>query len=169
MDVKGITVQRILRSVGLPQVIGTTATIGYVCGLTSGVFYGAWNVVAKHTISGYDVPPLVFATLAFLFGTVMFLPLVGRTLPKTVMSARRSALFFVLSGLGSGGAIILMAFALERGDVVVVSPIVSVSPLITLVLAWILLRQLERITLTLVFGAMLVVGGVVLVAIGDNL
>ena len=99
----------------------------------------------------------------------MFLPLVGRTLPKTVMSAPRSAVFFILSGLGSGCAIIALAFALERGDVVVISPIVSVSPLITLVLAWVLLRQLERITLTLVMGALMVVGGVVLVAIGGNL
>ena len=126
-------------------------------------------MIAKYAVSGYGIPPLVFATIAFAFGSIMFLPLVGRTLPKTVMSARRSAAFFVLSGLGSGCAIIALAFALERGDVVVISPIVSVSPLITLVLAWVLLRQLERITLTLVMGALMVVGGVVLVAIGDNL
>ena len=62
-----------------------------------------------------------------------------------------------------------MSFALEHGEVVVISPIVSVSPLITLVLAWALLRQLERITLPLVIGALLVVGGVALVAIGDTL
>ena len=169
MQVKEGVARRILRGAWLPRPLATAAAIGYVCGLISGVFYGAWSVVAKHALSGYGVPALVFATIAFLFGTLMFLPLVGRTLPKTVMSARRSAMYFILSGLGSGSAIILMAFALERGEVVVVSPIVSVSPLITLVLAWVLLRQLERITLTLAFGALLVVGGVVLVAIGDTL
>ena len=169
MQVKEGVARRILRGAWLPRPLATAAAIGYVCGLISGVFYGAWSVVAKHAVSGFSIPPLVFATLAFLFGTIMFLPLVGRTLPKTVMSARRSAFFFVLSGLGSGSAIILLAFALERGEVVVVSPTVAVSPLITLVLAWVLLRQLERITLTLVIAAVLVVGGVVLVAIGDTL
>ena len=158
-----------LRCLRAPGALVTAGTIGYTCGLASGVFYGAWNVVAKHSVSGFGIPPLVFATLAFLFGTVMFLPLVGRTLPKTVMSARRSAVYFLLSGVGSGSAIIFLAFALERAEVVVVSPIVSVSPLITLVLAWALLRQMERITLTLVLGALLVVGGVALVAIGDTL
>ena len=157
-----------LRNIRAQGAASTAVTIGYVCGLTSGLFYGAWSVVAKHAVSGYGVPPLIFATTAFFFGTLMFLPLVGRSLPRTVANARRSAAFFVLSGLGSGGAIVAMAFALERGDVVVVSPIVSVSPLITLALVWALLRQMERITLTLVLGALLVVGGVVLVAVGNT-
>ena len=152
-----------------PRTLATAATIGYASGLASGVFYGAWGVVAKHSISGFNIPPLVFATLAFSFGTIMFMPLVGLTLPKRVVTARRSAVYFLLSGIASGSAIILMSFALERGDVVVISPIVSVSPMITLILAWVLLRQMERITLPLVLGALLVVGGVALVAIGDTL
>ena len=160
---------RIIRGVRLPRALATAGTIGYVCGLASGVFYGAWSVIAKHSLSGHDIPPLAFATLAFLFGTAMFMPLVGRTLPRTVISAPRSALYFLLSGVGSGCAIIFMAFALERGEVVVISPVVSASPLITLVLVWVLLRQMERITLPLVIGALLVVGGVALVAIGDTL
>ncbi len=169
MGMREVVTLRALRSFRLPSGVTTGVTIGFACGLVSGFFYGTWNVVAKYAVSGFGIPPLVFATIAFFFGSIMFLPLVGRTLPKTVMSAPRSAVFFILSGLGSGCAIIALAFALERGDVVVISPIVSVSPLITLVLAWVLLRQLERITLTLVMGALMVVGGVVLVAIGDNL
>ena len=160
---------RVRRGVRLSQAVAAGATIGYACGLASGVFYGAWSVIAKHSLSGHDIPPLAFATLAFLFGTAMFMPLVGRTLPRTVISAPRSALYFLLSGVGSGCAIIFMAFALERGEVVVISPVVSASPLITLVLVWVLLRQMERITLPLVIGALLVVGGVALVAIGDTL
>ena len=160
---------RVRRGVRLSHAVAAGATIGYACGLVSGVFYGLWNVIAKYSVSGFGIPPFVFATLAFAFGTVMFLPLVGRTLPKTVMTARRSATYFLLSGVASGSAIILMAFALERGDVVIISPTVSISPLITLVIAWVFLRQIERITLPLVIGALLVVGGVVLVALGDTL
>ena len=100
MQVKEGVARRILRGAWLPRPLAPAAAIGYVCGLISGVFYGAWSVVAKHALSGYGVPALVFATIAFLFGTLMFLPLVGRTLPKTVMSARRSAMYFILSGLG---------------------------------------------------------------------
>ena len=169
MGMRTMVALRVRHGLRLPRAVAAGATIGYACGLASGVFYGLWNVVAKHSISGFDIPPFVFSTLAFAFGTVMFLPLVGLTLPKTVMTARRSAFFFLLSGVASGSAIILMSYALERGEVVVISPIVSISPLITLVIAWVFLRQIERITLPLLFGALLVVGGVILVAVGDTL
>lgn len=159
----------VLQSLKLRETASTTLTIGYVSGLVSGLFYGAWSVLAKHALSGYSVPPLVFATIAFAFGSLMFAPLVVRDLPAALTKTRRSAFFFALSGLCSGSAIIALAFGLQKGDVVVVSPIVSVSPLITLLIAWVLLRQLERITLTLAFGALIVVGGVALVTVGGTL
>jgi len=57
----------------------------------------------------------------------------------------------------------------QRADVVVISPIVSSSPLVTLLLAHVFLTRLERVTRRLVFGAMLTVCGVLLVVLGSQL
>jgi drug/metabolite transporter (DMT)-like permease len=53
--------------------------------------------------------------------------------------------------------------------VVVISPIVSSSPLVTLFLAHVFLTRLERVTKRLLFGTLLTVGGVVLVVIGHQI
>ena len=46
--------------------------IGYAYGLLAGLAYGGWSVIAKTAITKYDVPPLLFATTAFAFGSLMF-------------------------------------------------------------------------------------------------
>ena len=158
MQVKEGVARRILRGAWLPRPLATAAAIGYVCGLISGVFYGAWSVVAKHAVSGFSIPPLVFATLAFLFGTIMFLPW-WTDAPQNGHERTAQRLLLRSVGLGIRQRHHPSGLRLGTGEVVVVSPTVAVSPLITLVLAWVLLRQLERITLTLVIAAVLVVGG----------
>ena len=59
----------------------------------------------------------------------------------------------------------LMFQALSRGPVVVLSPVVSTNPLFTLLFASIFLRGVERITPRVVAGALLVVGGVVVLSV----
>ena len=142
--------------------------LGYAFGLIAGISYGAWSVIAKTAIGDYDIPPLLFATVAFLFGTIMFAPLLAYDGPRAFRDSKRALAWFALSGIGSGAAIIALSFGLEKGDVTVVAPIVSISPLITLVLVRIFLEKMESISPTLVFGALLIVGGTVLVVVGDS-
>ena len=142
--------------------------MGYAFGLVSGVCYGAWSVIAKTAISDYEIPPLLFAAIAFFFGTVMFGPLLAYDGPRAFRLSKRSLAWFALSGVGSGAAIVALSFGLEKGDVTVVAPIVSISPLITLVLVRIFLERLERVSITLVLGVLLVVAGTVLVVVGDS-
>ena len=59
-------------------------------------------------------------------------------------------------------------FAVQRADVVVISPIVSSSPLVTLLLAHLFLARLERVTRRLAAGAVLTVTGVLLVVWGGQ-
>ena len=84
---------------------------------------------------------------------------------KSLFSLR----FVALAGLSSGVAVIALYFAVQRADVVVVSPIVSSSPLITLFLAHFFLAKLERVTPRLVAGTLLAIVGVVLVVLGNQL
>jgi|TARA_B100000508_G_scaffold87642_1_gene68236 drug/metabolite transporter (DMT)-like permease len=74
-----------------------------------------------------------------------------------------------LAGIASGVAVISWYFAVQRADVVVISPIVSSSPLVTLFLAHLFLTRLERVTRRLVFGALLTVAGVGFVVVGSQL
>ena len=59
----------------------------------------------------------------------------------------------------------LSFLSLERAPVVLVSPIIGITPLITLVLAAMFLREREKLTLKVVLGSLVVVAGVTLVVL----
>jgi len=77
---------------------------------------------------------------------------------------RRETLgWFGLSGLLNSVAVSLNMTALEMGDVVVVSPLISTTPLFTVILSTVFLRSFERVTLKVLVGAASIcLGGVVL-------
>jgi drug/metabolite transporter (DMT)-like permease len=58
-----------------------------------------------------------------------------------------------------------MYFALNSAPLVVVSPVFAINPLVTLILASIFLKRLERITKRMVFGTLLVILGIVVITI----
>jgi drug/metabolite transporter, DME family len=74
--------------------------------------------------------------------------------------------FFALSGLSEGAAYLLMWRALSIGDVSVVSPVVNSYSIVTIALAAIFLRDLERVTWRITLAAALIVAGVALVVRG---
>ena len=124
--------------------------------------------MAKEIVSDYATP-LVTAAVALGFGIIMLTPLVASDIPTVVGPSRRHAVMYLFAGIASGTAIISLFFSLQHADVLVVSPIVSISPLITLILARVFLHRVERITMPLVFGTLLIVGGTALVVIGGNI
>jgi uncharacterized membrane protein len=76
-----------------------------------------------------------------------------------------SVRYFALGGLTSAAAVISVIHAFEKGGAVsTISPIVAAQPLPTLVLSGLFLRGIDRITRTIVLGALLVVGGVILIS-----
>src|SRR5262245_12754023 len=79
------------------------------------------------------------------------------TLPRT------SLVCFALSGLCEGSAYLLMWRALSLGDVSVVSPLVNSHSIVTIALAAVFLRDLERVTWRMLLAATLIVAGVALV------
>jgi drug/metabolite transporter, DME family len=68
-----------------------------------------------------------------------------------------------LSGLAEGVAYLTMWQALMLGEVSVVSPLVNCHAIFTVALAWLFLRDLERVTWRIAVAAALVVAGVGLV------
>lgn len=151
--------------------------LGYLMALGAGASYGATNVMAKQTFEVYDSPLMVTA-FSMLIGLMVLSPLVGASALRNgiVRSRSPSAFqflwslrFVALAGLASGIAVISLYFAVQRADVVVISPIVASSPLITLFLAHLFLARLERVTRRLAAGAVLAVTGVILVVWGGQL
>jgi drug/metabolite transporter (DMT)-like permease len=136
---------------------------GYAFAFSASLAYAASQIVARQSVSDFSAP-LLGTTIALAFGTLGFTLIAWRSLATPPADFRRGALFFAGAGFFSATGVASMFFAVERAEVVVVSPISSTHPLFTLLFAAILLRDLERVTPRLLAGAILVVLGVVLIS-----
>ena len=141
-----------------------TLITGVAFAISAAMAYGSSQVMTRHGI-GSLAPPLVGSLIALFWGTLGFAILSARNLGGRGDHFRRGALFFTTGGIFSAMGVLLMFLALGRGTVVVVSPVLATNPLFTLIFAAIFLRGVERITLRIVMGALLVVAGVAVLSI----
>lgn len=88
-----------------------------------------------------------------------------RRAPPRVMGSRPAALCFVGSGVAMALAITALNQALLLGQIVVVVPIVSASPVFTMLLSILVFRR-ERVTGRLVAAVCVVVPSVIVIALG---
>ncbi len=142
--------------------------LGYLTGLGAAAAYGGSNLAAK-ALSQEFGSPLVVAALGTFFGIVVLLPLTGRSALAGMRTPKMGIVFLGLSGLAGSLGVITLYFALLMSDVVIVAPISSISPLVTLLLAHLFLDRLESVTRWLLVGTLLAVAGVVLVIVGSTL
>lgn len=150
---------------GTPVHSGSRAWVGYLAGIGAAISYGAAQTIGKHITTEY-APPLVATAFALFFGLIYVSILFHRHIPGDIRtSSRRGFMWFGLSGVASAAGVTLLYFALSNAPVVVVSPIAAINPLVTLALAHIFLRKLERITMRTIVGTLLVVLGVVIVTV----
>ena len=78
---------------------------------------------------------------------------------------RRAMVPFLIAGTFETVGILLVIVALSVGQVVVVSPIVATSPLWIVLGSWLFLRDIERLTLRTILGAVCVVAGTIAISI----
>lgn len=146
------------------------AILGYLMAVGAAASYGGTNVIAKELTQAYG-SPLMISAFSLIFGVLLLAPVAGQS-TFAALRARSSGwgefAFASLAGLASAVAVISLYYALQREDVVVVSPITSAYPLLTILLARIFISQLERITKQLVMGAALTLAGVIVVVIGST-
>jgi len=139
---------------------------GIAFGFAAAISYGTSQVLTRSATD--DTSPMVGALIALFFGTLGFALLSARTLVKNRNgggNTRRGVPLVVGGGIFSACGVLLMFLALQRGEVVAVSPVLATNPLFTLVFAVVLLRGMERITLRVVAGALLVVAGVIVLSV----
>lgn len=142
---------------------------GYAAGITGAFAYGSVPVLGSIAVQDY-APPLVSAAYTMLFGFVVMGLMVGTRLPRDLSRTPwRSIVFVALSGVSMGIGVAFLYVSLSKASVVVISPVFALNPLVSLLLVHIFLQRLERVTLPLVVGTMMVVAGVVAVGVGTQL
>lgn len=111
------------------------------------------------------LPGVAIKATAATVGFVAYLS-VTRTLKPDRLRWGPNRRWYLGAGLTSGIGILALFAALEAAPVVIVIPLIQTAPLIVVVLSLLFLpRHLERITLRLVIGAVIVVVGATLVSL----
>ncbi|MBI4328633.1 MAG: DMT family transporter [Chloroflexi bacterium] len=141
---------------------------GTLLGLGAAGSYAVGQVVSKSVVSGV-VQPQVATFFALLFGTLIISVFSARHLRADIHAPRSSFLFITLAGLCASSGVMGMFFALKNAPVVIISPIFALNPLVALILTSIFLQRLERVTVRMMAGGLLVVAGAALVAYGASL
>ena len=141
--------------------------LGYTFGLGAAACYGGSNLAAKALSLEYGSPLLV-AGMGVVFGSLLLGLCSSKQAFLGIASDRRGGIFLTLSGWAAAVAVVSLYYAFSMSDVVVIAPIAAINPLITILLAQIFLRRLEKVTFAVFFGALLAVIGVGLVIIGGS-
>ncbi|MCH8205491.1 MAG: DMT family transporter [Chloroflexi bacterium] len=140
--------------------------LGYLAALGAAASYGSVALVGRKIVDDYS-SPMVGAAFSLVLGAGMVVALFHRdAVADAPHVPRRAWAMVALAGCASTWGVSFWFLALSRAPVVLVAPLVGTSPLVSLLLAHLFLRRLERLTWRTVAGAMLVVGGVALITIG---
>ena len=126
---------------------------------------GASQVVRKFGLAAVPHPFLAAAVTATssLFVSVITLWYVEKT-QETWKMNRNCCGWFLAAGITISLGMTCIYYALDLGKVSVVIPVSSTGPLFSLLLTWLFLRDVERVTPRIVMSAALMVGGVVLIS-----
>ncbi len=109
--------------------------------------------------------PYVGATITNSTSLILFLIsllVLGKI--RLIRPNRASLPFFGSAAFIAAAAQILVFVALSRGDVSVMVPLFNTTPLFSVLLITLFLRDLERVTLRVVIGSVIMVAGVVFIA-----
>ena len=135
----------------------------FVCAILSAVFAAATSILAKVGIEG--VGSNLATAIRTMVVVVMAWVMVFITNAQTGLGeiSRKSWLFLILGGLATGASWLCYYRALQLGQVSKVVPIDKLSVVITLVLAFVLLK--EQFTAKSLIGCVLIGAGTLLMAL----
>jgi uncharacterized membrane protein len=131
--------------------------------LLGAMAFGVSAILRKAGLNYVDIPVLAAAVTAGSAALFSFALLQFRGGKKAFKLTRRSAAWLFTAGLFNTAAMLSVFYALSYGKVVIVEPLVSSNPVLTLLFTAIFLRDLEAINLRVISGALLTVMGTILV------
>lgn len=128
---------------------------------SAAVCYGISNFLKKtgmNVISSPIFGATIVATVSLLFLIVIFISMKK----KARGLSKKNVLLFSLGGVSASLAQISMFAAFRNGELIVIGPASSTTPLFVLILTYLFLKETERINLTVVFGVIAIVSGVII-------
>lgn len=133
--------------------------------LVGAMAFGASAIMRKAGLGYVDIPVMAAAVTAGSAALFSLALLQFRGGKEVFKLTRRSAAWLFTAGLVNTAAMLSVFYALSHGKVVIVEPLVSSNPVLTLLLTAIFLRDLEALNLRLILGALLTVTGTILVVL----
>jgi uncharacterized membrane protein len=176
----GLAVLMLGERVTLPIVVGTVVIVlgtillsmsgrqvGFqarylVLPLMSATCFGVVAILRKlglHSMS--PIPGFTVNVTTALIAFTVFLLVSGN---RSVLTCNgRSLGFFAAAGLAENTGVFLGLLALNRGAVSVVTPLTATAPIFALLMSFLFLRGVEKLTGRIVVGTLLIVAGVYLI------
>ena len=136
--------------------------------LSGAMAFGASTILRKAGLDYIPVPVLAAAITAGSAALFSFTLLQVRGGKAALKLTRRSAGWLFTAALFNTAATLSVFYALSHGKVVIVEPLVSSNPVLTLLFTGIFLRDLEAINLRVIIGALLTVTGTILVVLARH-
>jgi DME family drug/metabolite transporter len=133
--------------------------------LIGAMAFGGSAILRKAGLGFVNIPILaaaVTAAAAALFSLCLLQIQGGR---EAFRLTHKSAGWLFAAGFFNTAAMLSVFYALSHGKVVIVEPLVSSNPVMTLLLTSVFLRDLEALNLRVIIGALLTVTGTVLVVL----
>ena len=139
---------------------------GILWGFASALSLGMSAFIRKKGLAAFPDPMLTVAWANCIGAIVLFSlrPLVPAELFR--WGGRSTIIAMVLLGVLNSANQVFMNIAIKLGDVSVVTPIITSSPIFSIFFTAIFLRGFERIRPAMIFGVFFTVGGMVLIVLG---
>ena len=127
--------------------------------------FGASSILRKAGLEYVAIPVMAGSVTAGTAAIFSFALLQFRGGREALKLTRRSASWLFPAALFNTAATLSVFYALSHGKVVIVEPLVSSNPVLTLLFTAIFLRDLEAVNLRVIGGALLTVMGTILVVL----
>ena len=127
------------------------------------------DITVRWGLGGGGGQPIFAAGIAALTSTIEIF-LITRVIhgEKFSLPPRRVLLWFLASGLFTGGSFLFMYLAFSMEKVSIVSPLINSYAVFVLILTPLMARRIESVTWRKIAGAAMVVGGIFLLSLGKN-
>ncbi len=135
----------------------------FVFALLSAIFAALTSILAKIGIEGVNSNLATAIRTVVVVGMAWIMVFITNTQSGMVDISKKSWIFLILSGLATGASWLCYYKALQIGDASKVVPIDKLSVVITLVLAFVFLR--EEFTIKSLAGCVLIGAGTLLLVI----
>ncbi len=139
--------------------------IGLFCAVAGAAAYGTGHAIARHVVTR-AAPAPVTATYTLFFGMLFLFVVSLPHLGNDLKAPRWSLIMMAMAGICASFGVFLMYTALANAPVMLASPIVATYPLMAMAFTHLFLQRLERVTLRMVLGAILVAVGITFVVLG---